>query len=394
MSLRRFEREVRSLRKIQHTNVMPVLDEDMAHQPPWFVMPKAESNLAATDLKKDVDSVLSVFGEVLDGIQAIHTAGCTHRDIKPANMLRMHGGHVVVSDLGLVKHSMRDTTTLTATLEFLGTPQYCAPEQFLPAGTRDADARTDVYQLGKLLYEMLTGLAPALIDPSQVPDGLSHIIQRATREAPDKRFESVAAFRDALQAYAASRDPNARPVETFEALNLKIQSELDRGEYRADDLKALCSVIANLNPQPPRMTVDMFTEINNTILGLMAKEFSEDLAPALTKFADAVKAGIIDYPYSFAETVAGKMRIIFSAAEDAALKALAIRAAMHAAVGLHRFAAMSIFDSMLSAKMTDDCALAIQDALIPHEDEFKTLAKRYSPEQLHPIIRRWWESVK
>lgn len=84
------------------------------------------------------------------GVQAIHNANGTHRDVKPANALRMDDRRVVLSDLGLVKLDPRDTTILTQTAAFIGTRAYCAPEQLLPGGSREADARTDVYQLGVL----------------------------------------------------------------------------------------------------------------------------------------------------------------------------------------------------------------------------------------------------
>ena len=98
-----------------------------------------------------------LFRQVCLGVQAMHDSGIVHRDIKPANVLRFTGGRIAVSDLGAAKLEPRDTTVLTQTHVVVGTLAFLAPEQFLPGGSRRADFRTDIYQLGKVLYQLLTG---------------------------------------------------------------------------------------------------------------------------------------------------------------------------------------------------------------------------------------------
>jgi len=125
--------------------------------------------------------------------------------------MRLQDERIVVTDLGLAKLDARDTTILTQTTQFLGTRAYCAPEQLLPAGSREADARTDVYQLGKTLYEALTGESPALIDHSRLARGLGYIVERATRVQPDQRYQTVGALMDAVKTYISGKGPGASP---------------------------------------------------------------------------------------------------------------------------------------------------------------------------------------
>src|SRR5262249_30205037 len=151
-------------------------------------------------------------------------------DIKPANILRFSSGRVAVSDLGVAKLAERDTTVLTRTRAVVGTWAFLAPEQFLPAGSRQADARTDIYQLGKVLYRLLTCRPPALIEPAYLPKGLAHVLLRATSVTPDDRYRDLGEFLDALRYYELSKDPARNEREALENLVLEAEGLLDRRE--------------------------------------------------------------------------------------------------------------------------------------------------------------------
>ena len=181
---KRFEREVRIMERVRHPHVVPIVFANLEHSPPYFVMPLAEGSLLGEldRFKDDEPLALEVFGQICAGIQALHASGIIHRDIKPANVLRFAGGRIAVSDFGLAKLDTRDSTILTQTGAFYGTFAYSAPEQHLPAGTREADVRTDVCQLGKMLYHMLTGKSPVLIEQDALPRGPG-----AHRPARDQR---------------------------------------------------------------------------------------------------------------------------------------------------------------------------------------------------------------
>ncbi|MBV8383850.1 MAG: serine/threonine protein kinase, partial [Planctomycetaceae bacterium] len=211
---RRFAREVRMMERVKHKHVMPVVAANLAHHPPYFVMPLAERSLEQElpRLAGHEAEVLAIFRQICLGVQAIHDAGIVHRDIKPANVLRFAGGRVAVSDLGAAKLESRDTTVLTQTGVVVGTLAFLAPEQFLPEGCRSADIRTDIFQVGKVLYQLLTGRSPVLIEPGALPAGLAHILRRATSATPDDRYQELGEFLDALHYYELSKDPskNAR----------------------------------------------------------------------------------------------------------------------------------------------------------------------------------------
>ena len=155
---RRFDREVRNMRKVDHPNVLPVLSasvmtvsssvrSDIPEYVPYFIMPLATKSLAEEipDIAGDTDSVLRILRQIVDGLTAIHETGMIHRDIKPQNVLLIDGKWCV-ADLGLSVLTNRETTALTQTGQFLGTINYAAPEQL--TDTKQSTIRTDVFQLG------------------------------------------------------------------------------------------------------------------------------------------------------------------------------------------------------------------------------------------------------
>lgn len=213
-AIQRFAREVRIMKEINHPNVIRILSVCTKCSPPYFVMPFAQTSCGAMldQYARNEDEALEAFLQICEGTRAIHSYGAVHRDIKPDNALIVDE-RVVLSDLGLAKHIQRDTAILTETRAIVGTDLYLAPEQRMPGGSRDADSRTDTYQLGKTLYQFLTGLDPVLLDMSQVPSGLVHIIRRATREMPEERYSTVGQLVDAVRAYQMANAPDANPLK-------------------------------------------------------------------------------------------------------------------------------------------------------------------------------------
>lgn len=389
-ALRRFAREVKLMQKIKHKHVLPILRIGVKHKPPYFVMPVAESSCGTrlSEYVADENSAIEAFLQICEGVQAIHAAGAVHRDIKPDNALLLDG-RVVVSDLGLAKLTDRDTTILTQTRVIVGTDMYLAPEQRLPGGSRDADARTDVYQLGKTLYQMICGLEPALIDASKVPVGLAHVIRRATREQPDERYQSVGQLIDAVNAYVRSKDPGANPLAAFETALASAKDRLERGEYREEDVRTLLGALGNDGVQRENeQFLELLDSIPVELLGMMADNFSPALEPVLEHYVTVLDAIVGGKGFSYAETVAKRMRSVLRATEAPPhLKGLAVEATLIAAVGLNRFAAMEALGEMLVSIKANDVAAAVYDALDRRRTEYAQVCDQVPSLKLHPQIR-------
>jgi Protein kinase domain len=216
----RFERESRLTASIDHPNVIPVYAAGEEDGVLYLVM----RYVAGTDLRSLLkregrlppDRAARIVGQVAAGLDAAHAAGLVHRDVKPANVLIADGGHVYLSDFGIVRHVDAETR-LTDSGEWLGSVDFMAPEHLQG---RPTDARTDVYSLGCLLYMALTGEAPFRRDtvaatitahlherpprPSRtagVPEPFDRVIGRALAKDPAERYPSAG---DLARAAAAA----------------------------------------------------------------------------------------------------------------------------------------------------------------------------------------------
>ncbi len=386
---KRFEREVRLMARVKHPNVVPVLDADLSATPPYFVMPLADGSLedelpwlAGSELE-----ALAAFHQACLGVQAIHGSGTVHRDIKPANLLRFRNGRVAVSDLGVAKADEPEATVLTRTRTVVGTYGFLAPEQFLPAGSRRADVRTDVYQLGKVLYRLLTGESPILIEPAAVPKGLFHVLSRATSSNPEDRYEDLGALLDALRYYELSKDPARNSREALENLVLEAEAWLGRGEYRSENVREILALLEPLDRLNPIAAVERFDRLPDALLPILARDFPVDFAPVLRGYAGALRSRVATFKFGYADILARRMRKVFFAADHADLKALALEITLVAAVALNRFAAMGVFNRLLMSVRSVEIALPVAEMLRARLPYYSEVARGAPPDRLHPAIR-------
>jgi serine/threonine-protein kinase len=220
---RRFLREIEIAAGLCHPHLIPVFDSGQAGDFLYYVMPFVEGESLRHRLDREkrisISEAVSLAREAADGLEHAHEHSVVHRDVKPENLLMSHG-HVVVADLGLAcaVHSSDAARRekLTETGFSVGSPVYMSPEQ--ASGDIQVDARSDIYSLGCVLYEMLAGAPPfqgetalsvimhRLAGPpkplhdlnEKVPSSLEQAIQRALEVDPEDRFDSIAGFADAL----------------------------------------------------------------------------------------------------------------------------------------------------------------------------------------------------
>ncbi len=216
----RFLKEIEVTAGLQHPNILPLYDSGEAGTFVYYVMPYVEGETLRTKLNSErqlgVDETVKVAQAVAAALQYAHEHEVIHRDIKPENIL-LESGQAVVADFGIaLAISAAGGTRLTETGLSLGTPQYMSPEQ--ATGDREVNARSDVYSLGAVVYEMLVGEPPHVGSSVQaivakilsdtpppvartrelVPANVDAAVQRALAKSPADRFASAAEFAAAL----------------------------------------------------------------------------------------------------------------------------------------------------------------------------------------------------
>ena len=234
----RFQREIHVAARLQHPHILTVHDSGEAAGQLWFTMPFVEGESLRDRLRRErqlpLDDALRIAAEAARALEYAHRQGIVHRDVKPENILLTRDGSTLVADFGIARALVGDDG-ITRTGMAIGTPAYMSPEQ--ASGDRALDARTDLYSLASVTYEMLAGEAPwsgpsaqaiaarrlagpppslRVVRPS-VPAAVDDAIRRALAPIAADRFATIGQFGDALHASgerppAAMAAPLRRPL--------------------------------------------------------------------------------------------------------------------------------------------------------------------------------------
>ncbi|MFD9904471.1 protein kinase [Streptomyces sp. NPDC059063] len=242
----RFRREAQSVAKLTHTNIVSVFDtgeDDLGGATmPYIVMEYVEGKPLGSVLDAAIrqqgamptDQALKITADVLAALEISHEMGLVHRDIKPGNVMMTKRNVVKVMDFGIARAMQSGVTSMTQTGMVVGTPQYLSPEQALGRGV---DARSDLYSVGIMLFQLVTGRLPFEADsplaiayahvqeepvaPSSInrslPPAIDALVARALKKNPNERFPTAEAMRDeclrvaqSFQAAAPSIVPGAQ----------------------------------------------------------------------------------------------------------------------------------------------------------------------------------------
>ena len=261
----RFLREIQIAARLNHPHIVAPYDSGEAAGILYYVMPNIQGESLRHRLKRDnrlaIDEALNITRDVAAALHYAHGHGLIHRDIKPENIL-LHEGEAMVADFGIaLALSAAGGTRLTETGIALGTPEYMSPEQI--SAPDELDARSDVYALGCVLYEMLTGeppyigvtaqtvLAKQLADavPSarrlraSVSLGMDRALKRALAKAPVDRFRTVTEFVEAL--VATGNEPESVAPKSLVVLPFANLSADPENEHFSDGLTE--EIIADLS---------------------------------------------------------------------------------------------------------------------------------------------------
>ena len=260
----RFHREIRMAAGLTHPHILPVFDSGESEGLLFYVMPNMAGKSLRDRMDRErmlpLDETLRLVREVAAALDYAHRQGIVHRDIKPENIL-MHDGSALVADFGIGKVLTGSNGGVTQTGFAVGTPAYMSPEQ--ASADANVDGRSDLYSLGCVLYEMLTGEPPFTGPNAQavitkrfiapiphvramrdVPEQLDQAVTRALARTPVDRFPSAAEFAEALlQIQQAGRTPPgvapapaAAPEKSIVVLPLANMSADPENEYFSDGM--------------------------------------------------------------------------------------------------------------------------------------------------------------
>lgn len=261
-NLRRFQREALSTTELDHPNIVNIYDVGEGKQP-YIVMEYIDGMDLKDYIKENhpipYQKVIDIMSQILDGIAYAHQNNVIHRDIKPHNILIFHNGHVKITDFGIALAISQNSITQTNSL--LGSVQYMSPEQ---ARGNIVTKKSDIYSLGIVLYELLTGNVPfdgesavsialkhfqsdmpSLRDfDSRLPQALENVVLKATAKEAQNRYNSVEEMKEDLKTVLSS---SRRNEEKFVAKDLNNEKTMvvDPQEFKTEELASEKNKLGN-----------------------------------------------------------------------------------------------------------------------------------------------------
>ena len=385
-AIARFAREVRILSSLDHPNIVRVVGKKLSSLPYFCILPLYKRSLRVDlgSLIGDEDRIYLIFSAILNAIEYAHSEGVIHRDLKPENILLNDDNDVVVADFGLGRILTASSTRQTETGFKMGTPLYMPPEQLRDA--KSADQRSDIYSLGRMLYELYSGeLLSAVQTTTRLPTGIAYLVNKCTRQEPDERFQSASELKGAWHG-------------------------LFDGSLRGEELDELQSLIAELTTSDPgtlksiERATELFTKYHEdpdllhetimrmpaSVLAAMFAVDSEPVTSALCRFAKL--ASEQGWGFSYTDRIADTCDGIHGAISAPEVRAAMIDCVMHVGVNHNRWHVLGIFKKLIESPKEGCDALAICDVLGRATTSVKRAAAAHVElARLHPSLKDYFE---
>lgn len=383
-SIKRFQREVRILQKLSHPRIIRIEAVHVESPPYWFVMPRYERTLR--DIMRDLvgqrNRIASIFDGILEGMEYAHKQGIIHRDLKPENVLLDEADDPIISDFGLGRALEALTSRATGSHAWIGTQAYMAPEQTTSAAR--ADERSDIFSLGRMLYELFTGDPPlAIPDLTKLPVGLAAVVRRCTKTIAGDRFPTIHEMRNSFNLVAVSRVDISGETD-LRALAGEIAAQTTA---TPEQIKRLAQLISQCHEEPSllheiavSLPTDVFSSLEKhdpAVFGILVSQFASVSAEQ-------------GWPFSYTDDLGTACRRIFEAARDPHIKGLVVKTALVVGATHNRYQVMAVAATMI-ARVAESDARAVAHALEDATEYFWAVRDRLEVRKLPSELRELFE---
>lgn len=352
----RFKREVRLIAKLDHPNIVSVIGTHLETEPLWFVMPLYQSSLEALlpTITGDVQRIAKLFGAVLDAVEYAHSEGVIHRDLKPGNVLLNSDDDLVVSDFGLGRFVDSTSTRLTGTGSWMGTVLYMAPEQL--GDTKTADVRADIFSLGRMLYELMTGpLTSAVPDMSGIDPAIALIISRCTKKRPEDRFQTASDLKIAWHVAVGIEDAGTDSERLKALLSNLLVSSFD------DQVVTEIMEILARHSDETDLLHDTLIALPSEALEAFNSHDPEHTNRLVAQFVDhATKQ---NWPFSYTDKIGDFCERAYKVVTDPETRAELVICAIVVGIDHNRWHVLEIAETLINSSRTPAETIALADRI-------------------------------
>ncbi|GCD13117.1 serine/threonine-protein kinase [Clostridium tagluense] len=383
-STKRFKKEVRMLKSLNHPTIVKVIASNLETDKPFYVMPLYEKSLKGhlNELIGNYARIKIIFNLLFDGVEYFHNEGVCHRDLKPENILVNSDSDLVISDFGLGLRLNSETNRLTKTGYGMGTFIYMSPEQM--NDSKHVDHRTDIYSIGKILYECVTGTIDFNVDLDILPQGLNYVVSKCLKSNLNDRFQNIKDVRNTFNS----------------AINILI------GGVDMNNLEDIVNQIVSTNDFKSVMkqlidkliNIDLKTEqdgIHEMIMKIPLEAISElynrekDLTLKIieTYVDNTTSQG---WAFNYTDSIGDRCKEIFQLINNNEIKAKLLYCVGQVGFAHNRWCVIGQFEDLLkSVEDTDLAFLTINELDKLYKKNVIDL--NINPSKLNPIIQKWIE---
>lgn len=350
-SVDRFSKEVRILKNVNHPRVIKVLDYNLESENPFYVMPMYKCSLRKylDEINGDYERIAMVFSGILDGVEHLHSEGIYHRDLKPENILINSDTDLAISDFGLGLNIDSQSARLTMTGMIMGTLDYMSPEQL--KDSKHIDSRSDIYSLGIILYEIITGEVKS-VNVNKLPQGLRYIVKRCLKTNPDERYQNIEDLRNAFNASIAILI-HGLEINNFDAIVEKVISTNGEENYVKELIKIISEMeISKKEDKIHELIMKLPLEAIKKLYNL-DEELTLDI---INVYVDNVTSQ--GWPFNYTDTIGSRCSSIYNLVDNIEIKSKLIYCIGEVGISHNRFYVIGIFESMIESISDIDVDLA------------------------------------
>ena len=371
------------MEKLDHPNIIKVLLSNLDADPPVFVMPLAECNLndILPDLRQNEERRRFIFQQILEGIQYAHESGVIHRDIKPQNILIMKGDRIAITDFGIGRFLVRDTTTLTMQGDQFGTIAYAAPEQL--ADFSQTDVRSDIYALGKILYQTLSSrpVFPVL-NLTGLEGKYVYIIQKCVDNDPDKRYQTVGELIADFQLLTQKEFNIESPTQLAQKLVGEIVDPFSE-TVNSKGLEELAKLFME-NPDNEDLYLEVLPKMPDEIISKLIISHNTSFLSIIQTYDGYVSGNLA---FSYCDTVARFYEKIFWEVDNFQIKRLVFSRLLDMGSSHNRFYVRDVMARMVHEIKDVGLARMILDVYRNNTNATQWASASINLDKVHPLIR-------